>query len=182
MVSTPCGALCRGVHLVLRRAFLWPFWGVLASVQRGQPEGARGQYVGRSPYSLFVPYPTRPSLSSALYPRRLVSVAHIMQNAGPPGDSSQRLEGEKIHQRIQPPLPPRLTPVLCGCLLEFHPPAAPLLQLLLFLQVLAMTFPPPAPQPRVITVPTEASPSTSVSSALLTPLHNLITELFSVGL
>ena len=66
MVSTPCGALCRGVHLVLRHAFLWPFWGVLASVQRGQPEGARGQYVGCSPYSPFVPHSTRPSLSSAL--------------------------------------------------------------------------------------------------------------------
>lgn len=87
--------------------------------------------------------------------------------------------GRENSSENPPPLPPSLTPVLCGCLLEFHPPAAPLLQLLLFLQVLAMTFPPPAPQPRVITVPTEALPSTSVSSALLTPLHNLITELFS---
>ena len=80
------------------------------------------------------------------------------------------------------PTPSSPHPSSVWLLLEFHPPAAPLLQLLLFLQLLAMTFAPAAPQPRVIPVPTEASPSASVSSALLTPLHNLTTELFSAEL
>lgn len=148
-----------GAHWVLRCAFLGPFRGVLAPMQRGQPEGVWGLHMGFSMPS-FVPQPTSSSLSSTL--PSILGGGHCGPHHTEPwplGGTSQGLEGEeRDFIREFSPHSSSPHPRSAWLPLELHPPTAPLPWFQLFLWGLATTFSSPAHLPSVqgYEIPTEA--------------------------